>query len=220
MRHLLRHDDPRDGTRGPSQKRRKLLDAEPGRGVSLHLEQHVARFDSRGLRGGLGEDRGDAGAAGLGEKEAAEAPSPAACARRRRKGRGALDDDSDASGRPRRGVSQLLDSLFGNNSKTRKVSFVPFQKQLFKFPQVEKKTKKKYIYIYPSLLTPASGLRSAARYASGPRYSVYLSPSDATRSLAAALAAEASLRAPPQALSAAGSRAAQAACEKALPGGG
>jgi hypothetical protein len=49
---------------------------------------------------------------------------------------------------------------------------------------------------------------------------VYLSPRDATRSLAAALAAPALRSAPPEALSAAGSRAAQARCENARPGGG
>ena len=49
---------------------------------------------------------------------------------------------------------------------------------------------------------------------------MYLSPREATRSLAAARAVAASLRAPPDARSAAGRRAAHAACEKARPGGG
>lgn len=49
---------------------------------------------------------------------------------------------------------------------------------------------------------------------------MYLSPSEATRSLAAALAVAASLRTPPEALRAAGKRAAHAAWEKARPGGG
>jgi hypothetical protein len=82
--------------------------------VAFDFKQHVPGLDAGGLGGGLGEDRGDAGAAGSGKE------APARARRRGRKGRGALDDDSDASGRPRRGVSQLLVWVFWKE-KDRKV---------------------------------------------------------------------------------------------------